>query len=297
MKKTENLARFALLSIVAAIVTLMLKFTAYYLTGSVGLLSDAIESVVNLLAAGITMWMLNISARPPDEDHAYGHTKAEYFASVLEGVFIFLAAAGIALAAVNRLLKPQDVSEPWVGIAFSSIASMVNGGVAFYLLGMAKKHRSLALEADAHHLMTDVWTSVGVVVCLIIVALTGLKILDPIIAILVALNIVATGIDLMKRSIAGLMDTSLSKSDIKKIKSVLNEYEKEGVIFHALKSRISGTNAFASVHMLLPGSWTIQNGHDMAEQLEQKMRVAVPGLSFITHIEPKEDEKSFKDMG
>ena len=296
MTKNNNLVRFALVSVVAAFITITFKFIAYQITGSVGLLSDAIESIVNLAAASITMWMLYISIKPADEDHAYGHTKAEYFASVLEGVFIMVAAIGIAYSAVNRLMNPIDVSEPWLGIAFSSIASMINAGVAFYLLKISRKYRSLALEADAHHLMTDVWTSVGVVIGLIIVAATGFKVLDPIIALLVAGNIVFTGVDLIKRSVAGFMDTAIPSGDMRKMKDMLEKYEKENISFHALKSRVSGTRAFASVHMLVPGGWTVQKGHDLAEQLEQEMKLIIPGLSFIIHLEPKEDEKSFKDI-
>ncbi|MFO0704008.1 MAG: cation diffusion facilitator family transporter [Patescibacteria group bacterium] len=296
MASDKNLSKVASVSIFAAIITILLKFIAYQATGSVGLFSDALESIVNLLAASFTMIMLSISAKPADDDHTYGHTKAEYFASIVEACFITLASLGIGYAAINRIMHPSDIAQGWTGIGLSAAASLINAGVAFYLFGVAKKHNSLALEADAHHLMTDVWTSVGVIVGIVIVILTGFSIVDPIIALIVALNIVKTGFDLVKRSVDGLMDKSISESDLAKIKLVLSKYEEKGVRFHALRSRMSGQKAFASVHVLVPGNWSVQKGHDMLEELEKEVRQDVHGLSFFTHIEPKEDAKSFEDV-
>lgn len=295
--KRETLTRYAWLSIAVALTTIVLKAGAYALTGSVGLLSDAIESVVNLLAAVMALSMLTIAARPPDESHTYGHGKAEYFSSNAEGVLIIVAAAGIAFAAVDRIIHPREIEQIGVGLTVSVIASLLNFVVARILLKAGKEYQSITLEADAHHLMTDVWTSVGVVAGVGAVSLTGWTILDPIIALAMAVNIVYTGIDLIRRSIAGLMDASLSDEEMNAVEDVLNDYRTEfGIDFHALRTRQAGARHFISVHVLVPGAWTVHDAHHIAEDLEADIRVAVQNSVAFTHLEPIDDEISHDDI-
>ena len=297
MMKRETLTRYAWLSIAVALTTIVLKAGAYALTGSVGLLSDAIESVVNLLAAVMALSMLTIAARPPDESHTYGHGKAEYFSSNAEGVLIIVAAAGIAFAAVDRIIHPREIEQIGVGLTVSVIASLLNFVVARILLKAGKEYQSITLEADAHHLMTDVWTSVGVVVGVGAVSLTGWTILDPIIALAMAVNIVYTGIDLIRRSIAGLMDASLSDEEMNAVEDVLNDYRTEfGIDFHALRTRQAGARHFISVHVLVPGAWTVHDAHHIAEDLEADIRDAVQNSVAFTHLEPIDDEISHDDI-
>ena len=297
MQNRASLTRYAWLSIGAAVATIALKTTAYYLTGSVGLLSDAIESLVNLVGAGMALGMLTIAARPADESHVYGHSKAEYFASATEGLLILGASAGIVSAAVQRLRNPQALEQLGLGLGVSVLASVINFLVARRLTVEGKRRNSISLEADAQHLMTDVWTSAGVIAAMVIVALTGWTILDPLIAILVALNIIWTGYQLMSRSVAGLMDASLSPKEIKLIEDVMEKYRARRVTFHALLTRQAAARQFVSVHMLVPGAWTVHDAHHVAEDFEADIRNALGGaVTVFTHLEPVEDELSMEDM-
>jgi cation diffusion facilitator family transporter len=292
---TESLTRFAWLSIAAALTTILLKTGAYFLTGSVGLLSDAVESLVNLVGGVMALAMLTVAARPADEDHAYGHTKAEYFSSGVEGGLIVLAAVSIAYAAVQRLLHPKALQEIGLGLAVSALASLINLAVALLLRSVGRRRNSVTLEANAQHLLTDVWTSVGVVVGVGAVALTGFQSLDPIVALLVAGNIVWTGLAIVLRSTSGLMDTALSAQDQARVRQVLEMYEGQGVQFHALRTRQSGARKFLSVHVLVPGDWTVQHGHELLERIETEMRRSLPGASLFTHLEPLDDPASWAD--
>ncbi|MEI2609433.1 MAG: cation diffusion facilitator family transporter [Candidatus Promineifilaceae bacterium] len=290
------LTRFAWLSLAAAVFTIGLKSVAYFLTGSVGLLSDALESFVNLAGAGMALAMLTVAARPADEDHAYGHSKAEYFSSGVEGTLILVAAASIAFAAIKRFINPQPLEQVGLGLGVSIIASLVNLAVALVLRKAGKKHQSITLDANAHHLLTDVWTSVGVVTGVGLVALTGWQRLDPIVALLVATNIVWSGVGIVRQSVLGLMDTSLPPDEQKKIVDVLNEYHQNGIEFHALRTRQSGPRRFISFHVLVPGHWTVQQGHEILEQIEAKVRQTLPHATVFTHLEPLNDPTSWDDL-
>ncbi len=288
--------RFAWLSIAAAVLTLALKTAAYLITGSVGLLSDAVESVVNLIAGFMALAMLKVAALPADEEHAYGHGKAEYFSSGVEGGLILVAAVSIAVAAVQRLLSPKPLAALGVGIAVSVVAALVNLVVALLLLRGGRKHNSITLEANAHHLLTDVWTSFGVLAGVGIVAWTGWQRLDPIVALLVAANIVWTGVRIVRRSILGLMDTALSAGDMAAVRKVLEGYTTDGVQFHALRTRQAGAQKFMSVHVLVPGSWTVQRGHELLERIEGDIRHALPEVVVFTHLESLDDPASWDDQ-
>lgn len=296
LSENARLTRFAWLSIAAAVITIALKFGAFAITGSVGLLSDALESVVNLAAAVMTLAMLTVAARPPDEEHAYGHSKAEYFASSFEGALILLAAASIAWSTVPRFFDPQPVRDPLLGIAVSAAASAVNLWVALMLRRAGRDYRSIALEADAHHLMTDVWTSVGVIVGVAAVAVTGWNWLDPVLALGVALNVVWLGLGLMRRSALGLLDTAIPEADRAEVLRILDAYAGEGAGYHALRTRQAGARRFVSVHVLVPGAWTVQQGHELLERMEEDIRRAVPESVVFTHLEPIEDPVSFEDV-
>lgn len=294
--RTESLTRYAWLSIAAAVATIGLKTAAWWTTGSVGLLSDAIESLVNLAAAIVALWMLKLAERPPDDEHAYGYSKAEYFSSGFEGGLIFIAALAIAWTAIPRLIAPQPLEHLGIGLAISVVASLINLGVAVVLLRVGKRFNSITLEADAHHLMTDVWTSAGVVLGVGAVALTGWQRLDPLIAIGVAVNILWMGYRLIRRSARGLLDRALPAQGREAIHAVLARYEERGIVFHALMTRQAAGRSFASVHVLVPGAWSVQQGHDLVEEIERDIRAAVPGTSVITHLEPREDPKSLDDV-
>jgi cation diffusion facilitator family transporter len=297
MKERGSLTRFAWLSIAAAIATISLKTIAYFLTGSVGLLSDAIESLVNLAGAVMALMMLTIAARPADESHVYGHSKAEYFASLVEGLLILTAAAGIFGTAVNRLLHPAQLESLGVGLGVSIVASLINFGVARILLIQGRKRNSITLEADAQHLMTDVWTSGGVISGVAIAGITGWTVLDPILAILVAINIVWTSFQLIRRSVLGLMDTALPQKEQDLIEEVMKRYRAQGVTFHALRTREAAARRFVSVHMLVPGTWTVHDAHHIAEDFESDVRATLGGvITVFTHIEPVEDHLSMEDI-
>jgi cation diffusion facilitator family transporter len=285
------------LSIGAALTTISLKAGAYLLTGSVGLLSDAMESLVNLAGALMALGMLTIAARPADESHVYGHSKAEYFASVTEGILILGAAAGIISAAVNRLLQPREIEQLGLGLGVSVVASAINLIVARVLLREGKARQSITLEADAHHLLTDVWTSVGVISGVAIAGVTGWNTLDPLLAIAVALNIIWTGVRLVGRSVSGLMDAALPVQEQKLIQDVMEQYRQQGVNFHALRTRQAAARRFISVHILVPGDWTVHDAHHVAEDFESDIRKALGNVvTVFTHLEPVEDELSMEDM-
>lgn len=290
-----SLTRFAWLSIGAALLTIGLKTGAYLITGSVGLLSDAVESLVNLVGGIMALAMLKIAARPADEDHAYGHSKAEYFSSGVEGGLILVAAISIGVAAVPRLLHPKALEAIGLGVAVSAAASVVNFVVALLLLRVGRKFNSITLEANAHHLFTDVWTSVGVLVALGLVVMTGWNWLDPVVALLVAANIVWTGTRIVRRSIAGLMDMSLSPEHVATVRQVLQTYEQSGVQFHALRTRQSGARRFVSVHVLVPGEWTVQRGHELLERIESDVRSRLTDTVVFTHLESLDDPASWDD--
>jgi len=290
------LQRYAWLSIAAAISTILLKGVAWKLTGSVGLLSDAIESFVNLAGALMALWMLTVAALPADDEHTHGHSKAEYFSSAFEGFLIVLAAGSIAYTAIDRFIHPQPLETVGIGLLVSVLASVINFLTARTLMAVGKKHNSITLEADAHHLMTDVWTSVGVIAGVGLVAVTGWIWLDPAIALLVAINIIWTGWHLMHRSASGMMDSSLPSDDLKKIEGVLASFEAQGIAFHALRTRQAGSRAFISVHLLMPGHWSIQIGHDWSERIEAEIRRELANAHITTHIEPLEDPVSMTDQ-
>jgi cation diffusion facilitator family transporter len=293
----SSLRRYAWLSIATALATILLKGVAWWLTGSVGLLSDALESFVNLAGALMALAMLSLAATPADENHAHGHGKAEYFSSGFEGFLILLAALSIGYAAYQRLLAPQPLEAVGVGLAVSVVASILNLATARILLGVGRRYKSITLEADAHHLLTDVWTSVGVIVGVGLVWLTGWLWLDPAIALLVAANIVWTGWQLLRRSTAGLMDVSMPAEELAAIEAVLERYRGRGLAFHALRTRQAGARAFVTLHVLVPGSWTVQQGHDWSERIEADIRQALPHVHVITHLEPLEDPVSLVDQG
>lgn len=290
------LKRYAWLSIAAALATILLKGWAWWLTGSVGLLSDALESFVNLAGAMMALAMLSLAAQPADDNHAHGHGKAEYFSSAFEGLLIFLAAVGIAYAAIERLLNPQPLEAVGIGLGVSVVASIINLITSRILMDVGSRYKSIALEADAHHLMTDVWTSAGVIVGVGLVWASGWLWLDPVIALLVALNIVWTGWQLLQRSAAGLMDVSIPEADIRAIEDILDRYRRQELEFHALRTRQAGTRAFISFHLLVPGTWSVQQGHDWSERIEADIRQAIPYAHITTHLEPKEDPLSLADQ-
>ena len=291
-----DLTKFAWLSIAAALVTIGLKTAAWLITGSVGLLSDAAESVVNLVAAVVALFALRVAARPADKNHHFGHSKAEYFSSAIEGVMIFVAAVVIVAFAVERLIFPRPLEEIGVGLLITVGASVINGGVALVLLGAGAKYNSITLRADGHHLMTDVITSAGVVVGIGLVWITGWNWLDPVVALLVGVNILWTGWRLVSESASGLMDESLPKEENARLRGILAEHETEEIKFHAFRTRISGARAFMEFHMLVPGAWSVQRGHDAMEDLIDLIQEEFSELRVIGHLEPIEDPRSYEDI-
>jgi cation diffusion facilitator family transporter len=288
--------RYAMLSIAAAVTTIGLKFGAYYLTGSVGLFSDAAESVVNIVAAVAALWALTLAVRPPDEEHAFGHNKAEYFSSGLESALIIIAAVWIGVTAWDRLMDPQPLHNVGLGVSVTLVAAALNGGVALVLLRAGRRLRSITLRADAQHLLTDVWTSAGVVLGVVMVQLTGWLVLDPLIGLVVAANIVWTGFRLLRDTAQGLLDRALPPEDQEVISRVLSRYEKQGIRFHAVRTRAAGQRRFVSMHVLVPGRWTVKRGHDLSEKLEGDLGGMLPQSTFFIHIEPSEDPASFEDQ-
>ena len=292
---TAPLARYAWLSIGAAVVTIGLKSTAYLITGSVGLLSDAAESVVNLVAAIIALVALTVAARPADASHQYGHAKAEYFSAAIEGLMIFVAAAVIIVQAVDRLLHPQPLEKLGVGLLITLVATAINGAVGLLLLRVGRRERSATLVADGKHLMTDVWTSAGVVVGVGLVAVTGWQPLDSLVAIAVAINILVVGTRLVTSSSSSLLDRALDAADIAAVTAVLDRHRSDDVTFHGLQTRESGRERYVAFHVLVPGAWSVAEAHDLVEGVEDEIRAALDGVHVQTHIEPREDERAYAD--
>jgi cation diffusion facilitator family transporter len=295
MAARARLTRYAWLSVLTAVVIILLKVGAYRLTGSIGFLSDALESGANIIAAVITLVALTVAARPPDQEHTFGHSKAEYLSSGAEGTLILVAAVVIAVQAVQRLFAPQPLAQVGLGVAVSAVAAAVNFGVARVLLRAGQRHRSAALTADAHHLLTDVWTSLGVIVAVALVGLTGWLWLDPIIGLLVALQIILTGLKLLRLSINGLLDASLPADEVARLTGVLDGYAPRGVGYHALRTRQAGAQRFVSFHLLVPGSWSVQQGHELLEEIERDIRHQLEPVNVLGHIEPSEDPVSLED--
>lgn len=291
----SSLTRFAWLSIAAAVLTLGLKAVAYLLTGSVSLYSDALESIVNLAGALMALTMLTIAALPADEDHAYGHNKAEYFSSGVEGTLILIAAFSIGVTAILRLIAPKPLEQIGLGLGFSIVASLINLSVAFVLRKAGERFHSITLETSAQHLMTDVWTSAGVLVGVGAVALTGWERLDPVVAIIVAVNITWSGIRIVHKSVLGLMDTALPAEEQSVIRRILERHSQDGVHYHALRTRQAGSRNFASFHVLVPGEWTVQRGHNLLERIESDLHLALPNITVFTHLESVDDPASWDD--
>lgn len=296
MTNRTDLTRYARLSIAAAVLTIVMKGAAYWLTGSVGLLSDALESVINLVAAVMVLAALLYAARPPDDSHEFGHDKIEYFAGGIEGTLIVVAALTIGWAALGRLIEPEPLERIDLGLILSGAASAVNLVIGRILIRAGKRHNSMTLRADGQHLMADVWTSVGVVVGLVAAALTGQLWLDALAGLLVAGHILATGARLMRQAFDGLMDSPLDPDGRAEVDRILAAYRAEGIEFHALRTRKAAARCFLSVHVLVPPRWTVQHGHDLLERLEADLRAAVPNLSTLTHLEPIGDPASLDDV-
>jgi cation diffusion facilitator family transporter len=269
---------------------------AYVYTDSISLLSDAAESLVNLVAAILALIALTVAARPADEDHLYGHSKAEYFSSGVEGILILIAAIGVGYASINRLMAPMPLQNTGLGLIITAVASVINFLVARVLMRVGKMHRSITLEADAQHLLADVWTSLGVIIGVVAVNLTGWDWLDPAIALVVTVNIVRTGFPLISRSVQGLMDTAIPLSEQAAVRRILDGYAPKRVHYHALRTRQAGSRRFISFHVLVPGHWTVQRGHQLLEQIEADIRSAFPETTVFTHLEPVEDPASQHDV-
>ena len=295
MSRRPPLRRYAALSVLAALITIGLKAAASLLTGSIGLLSDALESLANLIAAVVALFALTVAVRPADEEHTYGHTKAEYFSSGFEGTLIILAAGSIVVAAVRRFLEPQPLLEPGTGLALNGAAALVNLLVGRILLRAGRRYESITLEADGYHLMTDVWTSLGVILGVGAAAFTGWHRLDALVAIAVAVWVLRSGVRLIRRSMLGLLDTSLPEETLRTITGILDSHAADGVRYHALRTRQAGIRRFIALHILVPGDWTVQRGHDLLEAIEEKIRAAVPNSTIDTHLEPIEDPVSWQD--
>jgi cation diffusion facilitator family transporter len=297
MELPASLERYAWYSVAAALATIALKTYAWHVTGSVGLLSDALESLINLAAALLALSMLRLAASPPDAAHPYGRFKAEYFASGIEGALIVFAAGCIAFAAVPRLADPQPIDAPWLGIALSVVASAINFACGRMLISVGKSMHSIALEADGHHLMTDVWTSAGVIAGVALVAVTGWHIFDPLIALAVAVHIVFTGFMLMRRSFSGLLDAAIPEAERAEIEKIFTEYRRRyGVDFHALRTRQAGARRFITFHLLVPDAWPVDRAHQLSEEIEERIRSLVPNAITLSHIEPISQPASYDDI-
>jgi len=297
MALDPRLTRYAWLSIATALVTLGIKWGAWAVTGSVGLLSDALEGFVNLGAALVALWMLKLASAPPDAKHPYGLSKAEYFAAGTEGTLIVLAAAGIIASALPRLLDPQPIDTPGIGLALSALATAINFAVSAVLIRAGRKGSSITLEADGRHLLTDVWTSAGVIVGVALVWLSGWLVLDPLIAIAVGIHIIWAGVQLLRRSVLGLLDVAIPGDELEEIHKLFAEYSRRhGVSFHALLTRQAGARHFVSFHLLVPDQWTVLQGHRLCEEIEERIRELVPNASVLTHLEPISDPASYDDQ-
>jgi cation diffusion facilitator family transporter len=295
VRRPSSLPGLAAVAILTALAVISLKLAAWWMTSSVGLLSDAVESLANVAGAVVAYLMLVVAERPPDDDHVYGHSKAEYFASGFEGALILLASLGIAWAAAFRLVEPRPLEQLGAGTAVAVVATALNLGVSRLLLRGGRAWGSITLEASGQHLMTDVWTSVAVILGVAAAGMTGWLWLDPVVALGVAAHILVTGVQLVRRSALGLLDTALPEGDLVTIRSVLSGFEARGIKFHALRTRRSGRRSFLSLHVLVPGDWSVQRGHDLAEEVEEAIRKRMPGATVLTHLEPEEDPASLRD--
>ena len=292
----RTLPRYAWLSASAAVATLGLKATAWGLTGSVGMLSDALETLVNLAGAVLAILLLHVAARPEDEDHPYGHGKAEYFSSGVEGALILFGALAIAVAAVRRLLSPRPLEQIGLGLAVAGVAALINLVVGVVLMRAGRRHGSLTLEASAHHLYSDVWTSLGVFAGVGAVSFTGRQWLDPVVGLLVSANILRTGFGIVRRAVTGLMDASLDAGELEALNRALAPHVVAPVQVHALRSRRAGIRRFVSLHVLVPGEWTVHRGHQLLERIEADLREAIPNVAVLTHLESLDDPASFDDQ-
>ncbi|NBU63397.1 MAG: cation transporter [Chloroflexia bacterium] len=291
-----ELRKYAWISLAVAFLMIVAKTTAYRLTGSVSLLSDAIESIVNALGASAAIWALSLAAQPPDDEHAYGHDKAEYFSSGFEGALIVMAAIGIIYSSVVRLIYPEPVTASYLGIGLALATSAVNYILALWLKKAAIANDSIALEADAQHLMSDVISSFVICIGVIIATSTPWWWIDPVMALLVGLNIIRMGGELVRRSINGLLDASFADAELKTLHNVLKQFESDEVMFHAIRTRISGARKFVSMHVLVPGNWSVAHGHELLEKIEIAVHLAFANANVITHIEPNDDPLSFADI-
>ena len=287
---TSQLERFLWLSLGGAVVILGVKLAAAALTGSIGMWSDALESTVNVAAAGVALWALRLSAKPADHNHDFGHGKAEYFSAAVEGSMILVAAAVIIIGAVMRLLSPQPLENLGIGLVLLAIATAANLAIGLVLIRAGRRHRSITLEADGQHLLTDVWTSVGVLVAIGVVALTGLQWLDPAIALVVGANILFTGYKLVRRSVVGLLDGTLPPDEVDKVSQVLDEVARDPRVHIAqLRTRESGRQRFVYATVTVPGEWTVIRSHDLADAVEDAVDAALPGATTFVHIEPNDE--------
>ena len=294
MKK--SLAKYAWFSIFATIVIIAIKVVAYFVTGSVSLFSEAFESIINLIASSIALLMVRLAEKPPDEHHAYGHSKAEYFSSVIEGSLIFTLAVSVIYAGYNRLLHPRLITQPTEGIVLSILATIINLVIFFVLSVTAKKHHSITLEADAHYHLADIWTSVGAVAGVTATVVTKLNFLDPIIGFVLALHIASTGFNLVKRSSFGLMDSAIPGEQIDQVKQIIKGNLKKGMRYHGLGTRESGRRKFVSFHLLVPDNWSVKKGHDLSEKIEKEIRDSIEDVTVTTHLEPINDPVSNDDI-
>jgi len=294
MKPPSHLRWPIVLSVLAALITIGMKGTAYALTGSVGLFSDALESVVNLIAAVTAYLSLGYAARPADRNHTYGHEKIEFFSSGLEGILILVAGGGTAAFAVRRLVYTQPLEDLEIGAVIALVASGVNLVVARILLFYGRKHRSIVLEADGKHLMSDVWTSVGVVGGLGLVLITGIAFLDSVMAILVGLNIMWTGWELIRRSFDGLMDHAIPSAEQEQIRGVIAANLPPGATFHAVRTRQAGAHRFLEFHLLVDGDQSVRAAHHVAHRIEAALIAALPGLEVVIHVEPVDERESWE---
>ncbi len=288
---------YIVISMVAAIATIILELYGYFQTGSIAILSDALETSVNLIAAAIGFWALTFALQPPDLEHPFGHSKAEYFASGIESILIIISALIILVEAVEKIFSPHHLEQMDLGILLVGLSSIIYLSTAWLLFRAAKRLRSITLKADAVHLLSDAWVSLGVVVGIILVKLTGWSVLDPVLGLLIALQIIRTGINLLKETGSELLDKALPHEQQLEIKNILFSYEDLGLKFHAFRTRIAGSRSFIYFHILVPGEWTVQRGHDLCEEIEIKIRQTLPGSYVMTHLEPVEDPASWDDEG
>jgi cation diffusion facilitator family transporter len=292
----KSLAPIIWFSIIASILTISIKSAAYFMTGSVGFMSDAMESFINLAAGIVAFVMLTIAARPPDKEHPFGHDKAEYFSSLIEGVLIVIAAIGIAYAAIDRIYHPKPLEELGIGMVLSVIATLINFATARILLHYGKKYNSITIESDAHHLMTDVWTTVGIIVGIGLVKFTNWQLLDPLMAIAVAIGIVYTGTRLIIRSTDGLMDKKLSEKELVIITEILDRYKNQGIYYHALYTRQASSKRFITFHLLFPGDLSVHDAHETSKIIENEIRVKLPYSDVFVHLEPLNDPDALDDF-